>query len=110
MTRRVSAVPSLAGLRGEPNDTDWNDESIAIAKAQGEATPAAVKYLASKTIAERAFWEWLEEHKPAFDGVSLLPAMIFGPPTAYTASANDINGSLSEYKQSTECSHLSAAT
>ncbi|KAM5343637.1 hypothetical protein ACJ41O_012174 [Fusarium nematophilum] len=43
------------------------------------APAAAVAYRASKTVAERAAWKWMDENPSAsFDLVSLNPAMVFG--------------------------------
>ncbi|KAF4964257.1 hypothetical protein FSARC_7811 [Fusarium sarcochroum] len=44
------------------------------------APAAAVAYRASKTVAERAAWKWMDDNPSAqFDLVSLNPAMVFGP-------------------------------
>ncbi|EWY82496.1 hypothetical protein FOYG_14589 [Fusarium oxysporum NRRL 32931] len=44
------------------------------------APAAAVAYRASKTVAEKVAWKWMEENPAAhFDLVSLNPAMVFGP-------------------------------
>ncbi|KAF5003266.1 hypothetical protein FDECE_10166 [Fusarium decemcellulare] len=44
------------------------------------APNAAVAYRASKTVAERAAWSWMNDNPSAeFDLVSLNPAMVFGP-------------------------------
>lgn len=35
--------------------------------------------IASKVVAEHAFWDYFKEQKPSFDGTAILPGAIFGP-------------------------------
>lgn len=56
----------------------------------------AVAYRASKAVAERAAWKWMEENPDAgFDLVSLNPGMVFGPflPGAAPSSLASLNTS-----------------
>lgn len=39
----------------------------------------AVAYRVSKTVAEKAAWEYMEKHHPEFDLCVLCPTMVFGP-------------------------------
>ncbi|KAG5751780.1 hypothetical protein H9Q69_006088 [Fusarium xylarioides] len=57
-------------------EADWNP--VTYEEAVSEKDPIAL-YLASKALAEKAVWQWVDEHKPRFDVVSLCPSMIFGP-------------------------------
>ncbi|KAL1405693.1 hypothetical protein Q8F55_007359 [Vanrija albida] len=61
-------------------EAQWNDEGVAEALKLEAAASGPVKYSASKTQAERAFWKWFADHSPAFDGVALNPSFNFGPP------------------------------
>lgn len=56
---------------------DWSP----LTYQDGVAAPnAPTAYRASKTAAERAAWQFMEDHPQAgFDLVSLCPAMVFGP-------------------------------
>jgi len=45
------------------DDTQWADESISVVKEQGANASAVSKYSASKTLAEKAAWEFYDEHK-----------------------------------------------
>lgn len=60
------------------------------------APQPAVAYRASKAVAERAAWKWMEENPDSgFDLVGLNPAMVFGPflPGAAPSSIANINTS-----------------
>ncbi len=50
-------------------------------REQGAAAPGGAKYTASKTLAERAAWDFVEKEKAAigWDLVTLCPPFIFGP-------------------------------
>jgi nucleoside-diphosphate-sugar epimerase len=41
-------------------------------------TPGPIKYVASKVLAERAAWSWVEKNKPTFDLVTVLPPWVWG--------------------------------
>lgn len=43
------------------------------------AQNAAIAYRASKAVAEKTAWSFMESQNPHFDIVSLCPAMVFGP-------------------------------
>ncbi|KAH8879158.1 NAD(P)-binding protein [Thozetella sp. PMI_491] len=56
-------------------EKDWNPMTTEEAKKAG---PAAA-YLVSKTIAERAAFDFVEKEKPNFTISTLTPPMVFGP-------------------------------
>ncbi|GMK53857.1 hypothetical protein CspeluHIS016_0104430 [Cutaneotrichosporon spelunceum] len=97
--KRVVQISSLAAV-AHPNFTvqriyteaDWNDESPAICKVVGAAAPPMLKYLASKSLSERAFWEFFSNPQD-FDGVALDCALIYGEPKGYAANQGRIEGS-----------------
>ncbi|KAI0124979.1 hypothetical protein BJ170DRAFT_635901 [Xylariales sp. AK1849] len=57
------------------DEKDWNPATFA------EATEAdgVTAYCASKALAERAMWNWMDKNKPSFDLVTVTPPWIFGP-------------------------------
>ncbi|PWY70849.1 NAD(P)-binding protein [Aspergillus sclerotioniger CBS 115572] len=57
-------------------EADWNPCSYDEAKA---STDASFVYCASKALAERQLWEWVDAHSPNFDVVAICPPWIFGP-------------------------------
>jgi len=80
------------------DETVWNDAAVAEVEAKGSAAGPIMIYLASKTLAERAAWEFVEKHKAelAWDLVVLNPPWIFGPSLSPAPTINDINTSQRE--------------
>lgn len=50
-------------------------------------------YRASKTLAEQAFWKWIKENKPAFDGATVNPPLVLGPVLQQLSGPQDLNTS-----------------
>lgn len=50
-------------------------------------------YMASKSLAERAAWTFVEEKKPSFDLVTVCPPLILGPLIHEVKSAENLNTS-----------------
>ncbi|MCF8217064.1 MAG: aldehyde reductase [Chlorobium sp.] len=73
--RRVILTSSVAAVTDEPDSTkvfterDWNTLSSL------DRHP----YHYSKTLAERAAWEFVDREKTAFDLISINPSMVTGP-------------------------------
>ena len=83
--KRVVITGSVAAI-GEPHDPpytysklDWNDSAVRQVETLGREALSMHKYYASKTLAERAAYKWMEENKPAFDISHILPYWVFGP-------------------------------
>ncbi|KAF8991367.1 D-lactaldehyde dehydrogenase [Cyathus striatus] len=99
-TSSVAAVMSpslLDGTKGFKLYTpdDWNSESSEIVKKEGKKAATGEKYRASKTLAERAAWDFIATYRTdiAFDLVALHPPLVFGPslqdiqtPESFTSS------------------------
>ncbi|OSX56520.1 hypothetical protein POSPLADRAFT_1159921 [Postia placenta MAD-698-R-SB12] len=65
-------------------DKNWNDGALQAwenATAEDKAKPewAWIRYAATKILSEKAAWKWMEENKPPFDIVTILPNANFGP-------------------------------
>jgi dihydroflavonol-4-reductase len=73
--RRVIVTSSMAAVTDEPEsdrvltEADWNT------KSNLERNP----YYYSKTLAERAAWDFVEKQKPPFDLVVINPFLVIGP-------------------------------
>jgi nucleoside-diphosphate-sugar epimerase len=100
--RRVVHTNSFAGIydaaKGpQPGKTYTSADWSPLTYEDGVSAPsAAVAYRASKTVAERAAWEWMEKHPSAgFDLVGLNPAMVFGAflPGAIPSEPSHVNTS-----------------
>lgn len=51
---------------------------------------------ASKTLAEKALWQFIEVEQPHWDGVTINPSMVWGPLLQQAATIKDINESTGE--------------
>ncbi|KAM0513446.1 hypothetical protein ACHAPE_007910 [Trichoderma viride] len=70
------------------NEADWNEVTYDYAKT----ADAVVCYCASKALAEKAAWKFINEQKPHFDLTVLNPPMVFGP-AAHVVSLSAMNTS-----------------
>jgi nucleoside-diphosphate-sugar epimerase len=61
--------------------TRWNeDDWTPVTSEQAvEAKNPGLGYLATKALAERAAWDFIETEKPTFDLTTLLPVAVLGP-------------------------------
>lgn len=88
--KRVVLTSSMAAVTDEPDrehvltEADWNDKSSLTRNP----------YYYSKTLAERAGWQFMQEHKPSFDLVVINPFLVLGP--AFSSSLNTSNQVLSD--------------
>ncbi|KAG8920885.1 methylglyoxal reductase (NADPH-dependent) gre2 [Tulasnella sp. 419] len=70
------------------SEKDWNPVTYEEA-----LTDPVLGYYGSKTFAERAAWEFIEQEKPHFKLTTLCPPMVFGPPTQEVTSIDKLNTS-----------------
>jgi len=83
--KRVVLTSSMAAIIDEPDgehvltEKDWN------VKSSLERNP----YYYSKTLAEKAGWDFVEEQRPSFDLVVINPFLVIGP--SYSSGLNPSN-------------------
>ena len=83
--RRVVLTSSVAAITDEPDsnhvytEEDWNEKS----------SLSRNPYYYSKTLAERAAWDFVKKQKPDFDLVVINPFLVIGP--AMTETINTSN-------------------
>jgi nucleoside-diphosphate-sugar epimerase len=84
--KRIVATSSVAAVR-EPttvprifSESTWNNASVEDVKTKGSAAGAVAIYMASKTMAEKAAWEFVAAHKSdiSWDLVVINAPWIFG--------------------------------
>ncbi|KAH7104768.1 NAD(P)-binding protein [Auriculariales sp. MPI-PUGE-AT-0066] len=99
--RRIIVTSSVSAL-DEPRDppyeyttANWNTKSIEEVRTKGKGANAYLKYCASKTLAEKALWDFIEENKGSinFDGVATNTPWLYGPIIHEVASFDKINHS-----------------
>lgn len=81
----TSSTSSIVSPKTGPyvfTESDWNDSSPAIVEREGKNAPPDEMYSASKTLAEKAAWEFMLTHQDEiakkWDLVTLLPPYVFG--------------------------------
>nr|GAT52696.1 D-lactaldehyde dehydrogenase [Mycena chlorophos] len=102
--KRVVVTSSAAAVVGNHftqavttlSETDWNDDSVKLVEEQGREAPNGDKYRASKTLAERAAWTFVNEHKStiSWDLVCLNPPLVLGPTIHELTSPSALNTSM----------------
>ncbi|TFK57581.1 NAD-P-binding protein [Heliocybe sulcata] len=79
-------------------EADWGDYSVREVQLKGAKADTVQKYRASKTLAERAAWDFVDAHKDkiTWDLVTVLPTImvgpqVYGPVIHQTESLQDVN-------------------
>ncbi|KAI0733665.1 NAD(P)-binding protein [Fomitopsis betulina] len=98
----TSTCASVLTVQSEPrvySEADWNDAAIAEVRAGGAKAPNPAKYRASKTLAEKAAWDFVEKNKAklAWDLVVLNPPYVFGPAIHEVGSPEALNESMHDW-------------
>ncbi|KAJ3517039.1 hypothetical protein NLJ89_g757 [Agrocybe chaxingu] len=77
-------------------EKDWADQSVEIVRTDGRKAPFTTKYRASKCLAEKAAWKFVDDHKAeiAWDLVTLQPPFVLGPPLQEVTTPACLNTSL----------------
>ncbi|KAL1962339.1 hypothetical protein VTN77DRAFT_9752 [Rasamsonia byssochlamydoides] len=73
-------------------ERDWNPLTEEVLQTMDPTLVRSIAYYASKTIAERALWDFMETHKPSWTASALNPAVVSGPfihPVARPEELND---------------------
>jgi len=81
------------------SEEDWNKGSPDTVKTKGKDAPSVEMYRASKTLAERAAWEFYEINKDKikWDLVCLNPPFVFGPTLHAVDAAVSLNQSVKDW-------------
>lgn len=81
VTSSNAATYNLEGDGYVITEKDWNVHDPKVVAEEGKDARAGTVYRASKTLAERAAWEFVEKHKGEikFDLVTILPPWVYGP-------------------------------
>ncbi|WVQ78700.1 hypothetical protein IAT38_000787 [Cryptococcus sp. DSM 104549] len=78
-------------------EEDWNTESPEVVEKEGDQAPGSHLYRASKTLAERAAWDFMDSNKPEWDLVVLNPPFVFGPIIHQVESPQQLNTSVATF-------------
>ncbi|KAF6758994.1 D-lactaldehyde dehydrogenase [Ephemerocybe angulata] len=96
ITSSCAAVITVQAEARTFSEEDWNELSIKQTEELGRKADAMTKYRASKTLAERAAWDFWKAHKSEvnWDIAFINPPMVFGPPIQEVESPEKLNTSL----------------
>lgn len=92
ITSSFASILSDAGLKDPAkvfSEADWNPNTYEDGLKDNKAT----SYRVSKTLAERAGWDFVEKEKPKFDLATICPPLVFGPVVHHLNSLSAINTS-----------------
>ncbi|RPD53812.1 NAD(P)-binding protein [Lentinus tigrinus ALCF2SS1-7] len=76
----TSSVKAVLGPEARTyTEDDWSEFAVKEVEEKGKAADKMSMYCASKFLAERAAWKFVEEHKPSWDLTVLNVAWVYGP-------------------------------
>ncbi|ODN92736.1 dihydrokaempferol 4-reductase [Cryptococcus wingfieldii CBS 7118] len=75
----------------------WNPVSLKVCAEKGRDADGVNKYRGSKILAEKAFWKFIEDEKPSFDGVAINPPLVLGPIIHECATPESLNTSVASF-------------
>ncbi|KAJ7844935.1 NAD(P)-binding protein [Mycena olivaceomarginata] len=99
--KRVVVTSSTAAVQYDsPNprvfsELDWDDPAVEEVEKKGRAASNVNKYRASKTLAERAAWDFVKTHQSTlkWDLAVLNPPLVLGPILHAVSSPAELNTS-----------------
>ncbi|VDC07315.1 unnamed protein product [Peniophora sp. CBMAI 1063] len=97
--RRVVITSSVAAILNPPDsgvldETSWNVNHPKEVQEKGAEASGSAKYCASKSIAERSAWDFVQKHQPQWDIVTINPSLVLGPPIHEVPSLDKLNESV----------------
>jgi nucleoside-diphosphate-sugar epimerase len=80
LTSSLAAVREVTTVPRTFSESNWNEAAVESVKTRGSAAGPVTIYLASKTLAEKAAWEFVATHESeiSWDLVTINPPWIFG--------------------------------
>ncbi|KAF8959881.1 D-lactaldehyde dehydrogenase [Flammula alnicola] len=92
----VAVISTVTGSPRTFDEKDWGDEFVKTVGEKGKKSSPDEKYRASKTLAEKAAWEFYNKHKAeiSWDLVALNPPLVLGPPLQEVKTPAHLNVSL----------------
>ncbi|KIO32648.1 hypothetical protein M407DRAFT_18408 [Tulasnella calospora MUT 4182] len=101
----TSSIASIYHAKDNLNydETDWNVDAPKAVEQLGRDTPGQVMYSASKVLAERGAWEFVEKNKGSinFDLVAINPSFVWGPPIQQVRTVKELNETLGFFHEHT---------
>ncbi|PCH42497.1 NAD(P)-binding protein [Wolfiporia cocos MD-104 SS10] len=81
VTSSCGAVIEYSDKPRRFSEADWNEQAVTEVQEKGKAADSLFKYYASKVLAERAAWEYVEKHRDELRWglVVINPHYTYGP-------------------------------
>ncbi|KAJ7103957.1 hypothetical protein B0H15DRAFT_766839 [Mycena belliarum] len=98
----TSSTAAILQVEKDPktfSELDWNEQAPRELAEHGSAVPTITKYRASKTLAERAAWDFVKKHRSeiTWDLVVINPPFVFGPHIHQGATPDVLNTSARQF-------------
>ncbi|THH07730.1 hypothetical protein EW145_g3173, partial [Phellinidium pouzarii] len=97
--KRVVVTSSTAAIedptsKGMLSEKDWNEGDIVSVREKGRDATQVAKYRASKSLAEKAAWDFFRKHRSeiTWDLTTICPSYVFGPVLHEVASSDALTG------------------
>ena len=87
ITSSTAAVASPSPTPRVFTEADWNDYSPRVVAEQGAAAPPPDMYRASKSLAERSAWDFVQKHQPKWDLATVNPSLVLGVRAVWSGAA-----------------------
>ncbi|KZT23515.1 D-lactaldehyde dehydrogenase [Neolentinus lepideus HHB14362 ss-1] len=99
VTSSTAAVMEVLTSPRKFSEIDWNQQALKEVEEKGRDALLMDKYRASKILAEKAAWEFVNENKASigWDLVVLNPPYVYGPVIHHVPSPEQINASMAEF-------------
>lgn len=95
MTSSAAAIVSNSPPPGGRwSETDWNTSSPQEVEEKGKGATVSDMYRASKTLAEKAAWDFVNAAGMPWDFVALCPTLVYGPVIHEVEQPDKLNASM----------------
>ncbi|KAL5504579.1 hypothetical protein ACEPAH_7240 [Sanghuangporus vaninii] len=99
--KRVIFMSSTGAVVNTPytgtfDEHSWDEGCIAEVAEKGRDASPMIKYYASKTLAEKAVWDFVErnKHRLTWDLVVTIPSYVFGPILSNARTPSELGSSM----------------
>ncbi|KAF7332838.1 D-lactaldehyde dehydrogenase [Mycena venus] len=95
VTSSCAAVMNISTTPQVLSEADWNDQAVREVEEKGRSASNGAKYRTSKTLAERAAWDFAKKYKDeiGWDVSVMNPPLVVGPIIHAVASPDSLNTS-----------------
>lgn len=99
VTSSVAAILNTLPHPAVFDETSWNTTAVEECETKGKDASPFAKYRASKTLAERAAWDFVEKYKSSlkFDLVVINPPFVYGPILHEVDKPENLNTSMLDW-------------